>query len=159
MCSADNFEVFEKDLLENLEVNLIGVIKTIQAFIPLIRNGKAKKVLTISTGMADPDLINEYEVDFAAPYAISKGALNIAVAKYNALYKKEGILFLAVSPGYVATERNLGKFTEYLKCLSLQVRLLIYIRRGTGTRRCRQGRRACQQICRVRSAFHSSFDA
>jgi NAD(P)-dependent dehydrogenase (short-subunit alcohol dehydrogenase family) len=58
--------------------------------------------------MADLDLINATEIDFAAPYAISKGALNVAIAKYNALYKKEGILFLAVSPGYVTTERNQG---------------------------------------------------
>ncbi|CAG8928413.1 unnamed protein product [Penicillium salamii] len=99
-------DFMEKDLLESLEINLLAVIKTVQAFIPLIRQGKQKKVLSISTGMADLDLINATEVDFAAPYAISKGALNVAVAKYNALYKKEGILFLAVSPGYVATERN-----------------------------------------------------
>ncbi|CAG8235931.1 unnamed protein product [Penicillium salamii] len=101
-----DFETLEKDLLESLEINLLAVIKTVQAFIPLIRQGKQKKVLSISTGMADLDLINATEVDFAAPYAISKGALNVTVAKYNALYKKEGILFLAVSPGYVATERN-----------------------------------------------------
>ncbi|KAJ5357135.1 hypothetical protein N7541_004293 [Penicillium brevicompactum] len=102
----DDFETMEKDLLESLEINLLGVIKTVQAFIPLLRQGNAKKVLSISTGMADLDLINSTEIEFAAPYAISKGALNIAIAKYNALYKKEGILFLAVSPGYVATERN-----------------------------------------------------
>jgi NAD(P)-dependent dehydrogenase (short-subunit alcohol dehydrogenase family) len=106
--SDDDFETLEKDLMESLEINLLGVIKTIHAFLPLIKNGKGKKVLTISTGMADIDLINATEVAFAAPYAISKGAVNIAIAKYNALYNKEGILFLAVSPGYVATERNLG---------------------------------------------------
>jgi NAD(P)-dependent dehydrogenase (short-subunit alcohol dehydrogenase family) len=104
--SDDDFETLEKDLMESLEINLLGVIKTIHAFLPLIKNGKGKKVLTISTGMADIDLINATEVAFAAPYAISKGAVNIAIAKYNALYNKEGILFLAVSPGYVATERN-----------------------------------------------------
>lgn len=100
----------EKDILESLEINLLGVIKTVQAFIPLLRQGNAKKVLSISTGMADLELINSTEIEFAAPYAISKGALNVAIAKYNALYKKEGILFLAVSPGYVATERNQGRF-------------------------------------------------
>ena len=106
--SDDDFETLEKDLMESLEINLLGVIKTIHAFLPLIRNGKGKKVLTISTGMADIDLINATEVAFAAPYSISKGAVNVAIAKYNAIYNKEGILFLAVSPGYVSTERNLG---------------------------------------------------
>lgn len=107
--SDDDFETMEKDILESLEINLLGVIKTVQAFVPLLRQGNAKKVLSISTGMADLELINSTEVEFAAPYAISKGALNVAVAKYNALYKKEGILFVAVSPGYVATERNQGE--------------------------------------------------
>jgi NAD(P)-dependent dehydrogenase (short-subunit alcohol dehydrogenase family) len=106
--SDDDFETLEKDLLESLEINLLAVIKTIHAFIPLIRSGKGKKIVTISTGMADIDLINATEVTFAAPYSISKGAVNVAIAKYNALYNKEGVLFLAVSPGYVATERNNG---------------------------------------------------
>ncbi|OGE54077.1 hypothetical protein PENARI_c006G05265 [Penicillium arizonense] len=124
----DDFETLEKDILESLEINLLGVIKTVHAFLPLIRSGNGKKVIAISSGMADIDLINSTEVAFASPYAISKGALNVAIAKYNALYKKEGILFLAVSPGYVSTERNkveaapedvdkanilVGKFVEY----------------------------------------------
>ncbi|KAH8705765.1 hypothetical protein BGW36DRAFT_285335 [Talaromyces proteolyticus] len=121
----DDFETLEKDILESLEINLLGFIKTVQAFLPLIRNGNDKKVIAISTGMADIDLINATEVAFASPYSISKGAVNIAVAKYNALYNKEGILFLAISPGYVATERNkepedadkaailVGKFSKY----------------------------------------------
>ncbi|KAF5861656.1 hypothetical protein ETB97_012743 [Aspergillus alliaceus] len=121
----DDFETLEKDIMESLEINLLGVIKTVQAFLPLIRNGKDKKIITMSSGMADIDLINATEIAFASPYAISKGAVNVAIAKYNALYKKEGILFLAISPGYVSTERNMeiadidkaatlaGKFAEY----------------------------------------------
>ena len=114
MNSDDDFETLEKDILESLEINLLGAIKTVHAFVPLIRNGKGKKVLTISSGMADIDLINATEVAFASPYAISKGALNVAIAKYNALYNKEGILFLAVSPGYVSTERNKGMCGDVL---------------------------------------------
>ncbi|KAJ5971881.1 Short-chain dehydrogenase/reductase SDR [Penicillium vulpinum] len=102
----DDFETLEKDLLESLEINLLGVMKTIHAFVPLILKGKGKKVITISSGMADIDLINATEIAFGGPYAISKGAMNVAIAKYNALYNKDGILFLAVSPGYVSTERN-----------------------------------------------------
>jgi NAD(P)-dependent dehydrogenase (short-subunit alcohol dehydrogenase family) len=113
MNSDDDFETLEKDILESLEINLLGAIKTVHAFLPLIRNGNGKKVIAISSGMADIDLINSTEVAFASPYAISKGALNVAIAKYNALYKKEGILFLAVSPGYVSTERNKGMSEMY----------------------------------------------
>jgi NAD(P)-dependent dehydrogenase (short-subunit alcohol dehydrogenase family) len=108
MNSEEDFEILENDILESLQINLLGLLKTTHAFIPLIRNGQAKKVITLSSGMADIDLINATEIAFATPYAISKAAANVAIAKYNALYNKDGILFLSISPGYVSTERNLG---------------------------------------------------
>jgi NAD(P)-dependent dehydrogenase (short-subunit alcohol dehydrogenase family) len=36
-------------------------------------------------------------------YAISKAALNMAVAKFAAALKQEGFVFLALSPGLVDT--------------------------------------------------------
>lgn len=65
--------------------------------------GKVKKVISITTGLADLDLTNEGDVDFGALYAASKAALNIIVAKFSAQYKKEGVLFLSISPGVVDT--------------------------------------------------------
>ena len=82
---------------------MVGVIKTVNAFIPLLLKGRAKKVFTLSTGVADIDLINQVDIAVAAPYSISKAALNMAIAKYSALYKSEGILFMAISPGLVDT--------------------------------------------------------
>ena len=101
--SADDPQTLIEDLQASFEVNVIGVINTVNTFIPLIRKGQEKKVITLGTGMADIDLINDFDVAIGAPYSISKGAVNVAVAKYNALYKSEGILFMAVSPGFVDT--------------------------------------------------------
>ena len=62
--------------------------------------------------MADVDLINAVDVAVAGPYSVSKAAANVVIAKYNAAHKREGILFLSISPGYVATERNAeGEFS------------------------------------------------
>ena len=97
-------DVLEKDLMSSFHVNVVGVAHTTNAFLPLIRKGEWKKVITISTGMADNDLTNGYGVDMAGPYAASKAAVNTLVAKYNAAFgKSEGILFLAISPGAVDT--------------------------------------------------------
>lgn len=74
-------------------------------FLPLVRKGQVKKVITISTGMADLDLINNCEVDIAGLYAASKAAMNVIVAKFNAQYKKDGVLFLSISPGLVEVGR------------------------------------------------------
>ncbi|KIW99169.1 uncharacterized protein Z519_00832 [Cladophialophora bantiana CBS 173.52] len=40
----------------------------------------------------------------AVPYSISKAAMNIMMGKFSASYKKEGILFMAVSPGAVDSD-------------------------------------------------------
>ena len=103
MLSVDEPQKLTEDLQTSFNVNVIGVINTVNVFIPLLRKGHEKKVFTVSTGAADIDLINQVDWSVAAPYAISKGAVNVAVAKYNALYKSEGILFMAVSPGVVDT--------------------------------------------------------
>ncbi|RYP50201.1 hypothetical protein DL768_004222 [Monosporascus sp. mg162] len=100
---GENPEAFEEDLLASFKVNAIGNIHLFNVFLPLIRQGNAKKVIAISSGMADAEMIRLYDVDIAAPYAISKAALNTAVAKFSARYRKEGILFMSISPGLVDT--------------------------------------------------------
>ena len=74
--------------------------------------GKAKKVIAISSGHADIDLINNVEVDTQAVYAASKAALNVIVAKFNAQYKKDGVLFVSMSPGVV----DVGHFQHSMYC-------------------------------------------
>lgn len=54
--------------------------------------------------MADNDLISKFSVHEGAAYSISKAAGNTAVAKFDAQYRKEGILFLGISPGVVDTQ-------------------------------------------------------
>lgn len=102
----NTFSVLENDFLECFKINTLGLVHTVQSFLPLIRKGSVKKVINISTGMADIDLINAVDVAVAGPYSASKAAANVVIAKYNAELKSEGILFLSISPGYVATERN-----------------------------------------------------
>lgn len=51
--------------------------------------------------MADADLVSRYAVDVGALYSISKAALNMAAAKFHAQYRKDGVLFLCISPGVV----------------------------------------------------------
>ncbi|KAK5127942.1 hypothetical protein LTR85_005059 [Meristemomyces frigidus] len=103
----DTPEHLEEELMDSFRANVVGIAHTINAFLPLIRKGKDKKVITLSTGMADLDLINDFSIGIAAPYSISKAGTNALVAKYNAaLGKKESILFLAISPGVVDTSEG-----------------------------------------------------
>lgn len=98
-------EQLETDMTAVLAANVTGVAQTINAFLPLIRAGTLKKVVTISSGMADLGLVNKFSLATSAPYSVSKAAVNAIVAKYNAaLGPSQGILFFALSPGVVATE-------------------------------------------------------
>jgi NAD(P)-dependent dehydrogenase (short-subunit alcohol dehydrogenase family) len=104
--SGNDPATLAKDLTDSFNINVVGNINLFNLFLPLIRIGSAKKVIAISTGMADLDLIAKYDVHMGGPYSISKAALNAAVAKYSAQSRKEGILFMAISPGLVETGHN-----------------------------------------------------
>ncbi|RDW71012.1 hypothetical protein BP6252_07575 [Coleophoma cylindrospora] len=96
-------EVLEKDILDMFRTNVVGNIHLFNLFMPLVLKGKVKKVLAISSGLADIESTAKYDLDGNAPYAISKAAMNAAVAKFSAQYKKDGVLFLSVCPGVVNT--------------------------------------------------------
>ena len=99
----EDSEALQTELQKSFEINVIGVIDTINVFLPLIRRSSIKKIVVISSGMADPDLVNGGSIWNSAPYTISKAAVNMAVAKYNAHLGGQGILVFALSPGVVAT--------------------------------------------------------
>lgn len=94
------------------DTNVIGVIHTINVFLPLVRAGSAKKIITISTGVAECDLTVQSGFTISAPYSISKAAVNMVVAKYAAQYKKDGLIFLALSPGFVNTQESTTERTS-----------------------------------------------
>ncbi|KAG9192944.1 hypothetical protein G6011_11678 [Alternaria panax] len=117
----------ETSLNQLFSVNVTGNIHLINLFMPLILKGNVKKVVTITSGMADVELVRKYNVHEDGPYSISKVAVNMAVAKFSAEYAKDGVLFLSVCPGLVDTGVNaepaeedkpkframVGKFMEY----------------------------------------------
>lgn len=96
----------EEDLTRSFAVNVIGVVHLYNLFIPLILKGKTKKVIALSTGLADDALTVNYDLEIGGPYSASKAALNTIVAKYAAELSKEGVLFLALSPGVVEVGKS-----------------------------------------------------
>ena len=95
--------LLSKDLIEMFNTNVVGNIHLFNLFMPLILKGTVKKVVTITSGMADLDLVVKYGVYESGPYSISKAAMNMAIAKFQAEYEKDGVLFIGISPGVVNT--------------------------------------------------------
>lgn len=110
-------DLLNSELQTHLTTNVIGVVNTINIFLPLVLKSDIKKVISISTGLADNDFTNNYDLYEAAPYSISKAALNATVAKYNAAHGKNSdrVLFLAIAPGFVATGNDGIRKSHHLR--------------------------------------------
>jgi NAD(P)-dependent dehydrogenase (short-subunit alcohol dehydrogenase family) len=96
--------------------NVVGNIHLFNLFLPLILKGTHKKVIFISSGHADLDLITGTDMKIQSTYAMHKAAMNIAVAKFAAEYgPSDEVLFISISPGVVDTgnyDHSKSKFSE-----------------------------------------------
>lgn len=93
-----------------LDTSIFGAILLTNNFLSLIRAGTEKKIIHISSGMADTELIRTSGISYAVPYAAAKAALNVVVAKYAVDLRSEDIKVLAMSPGWVDTYEGPGQF-------------------------------------------------
>lgn len=102
---ASQPDLLRTDMEQSMLTNAIGPLYAINAFLPLIRAGEAKKIVVISTGMADTELVLRANVAGAVPYSVSKAAVNLIVSKVAVELRPEGISVLALSPGLVDTAK------------------------------------------------------
>lgn len=103
----------KSEVLRSVEINLLGNLYAINAFLPLVRASKHKKIVSISSGHADLDLILNGHVAVSGVYSAIKAATNVMIAKYAAEYRSEGVKFLSLSPGYVNTDQAAGKLLVF----------------------------------------------
>ncbi len=91
-----------------LDVNVIGVVRTTAAFLPLLRRSDDPVIINVSSGMGslafthDPGRSESHVV--VPLYASSKAALTMLTTQYARGLK--GIRVNAADPGYTATDIN-----------------------------------------------------
>lgn len=150
---VDKEELLKTEVFRSTDVNILGTIYAVNAFLPLIRNSDVKKVVSISSGHADMDLILDGGVAVSSVYSAIKAAGNVIMAKYAAELKSEGVKFLSLSPGYVLTGQPERKSHIYLRTrYSLTFRS--YCRassKGNGN-----GRTICKSISGVEGTYSPS---
>lgn len=81
----------------------MGVIHSTNSFLPLLRKGNTKKVVTISSGGGDRDFVMQMGFGRMVAYGASKAAVNMIVAKFAVKLQNERFIFVALSPGLVDT--------------------------------------------------------
>lgn len=88
-------------ILDTININAIGAIRTMQAFQLLLAKSKNPRIINVSSGMgALTDMNSGY-----AAYRISKAALNVATLQAHfSLHEQTKIRAIAVCPGWVKTD-------------------------------------------------------
>lgn len=111
---ADKPQLFLDELKKSDEANVAGPLFAINAFLPLLRAGKEKRVTYVSSGVADVPETIETRIANSVPYSASKAAGNIIITKFAAELQDEGFTFLSIAPGAVATETlmDTSNFTD-----------------------------------------------
>ena len=73
------------------------------AFLPILRKGVAKKIVIMSTQGSKPDIVFKLRIPTMAAYGTTKAALEMVMAKYAVLLEKENFTVISVCPGLVDT--------------------------------------------------------
>ena len=92
-----------------LEVNVFGVIRMIEAFLPQLRRAAHPRVVTVSSGVGSLTRQSDPDGDagpLALAYSPSKTYLNGIVVQYAKALADTPIKINLVCPGFVATDLN-----------------------------------------------------
>jgi NAD(P)-dependent dehydrogenase (short-subunit alcohol dehydrogenase family) len=98
------------DMREAYEVNVFGIVRVTQAFLPLLRQSQAPVIANVSSllgsfGAVSNPYGQQYEL-FAPIYGSSKAAVNMLTAQYAK--QLPGMRVNSVEPGYTATDLTAG---------------------------------------------------
>ncbi len=103
--SNSSFEIIEQadidDCLPVYNVNSLGPLRIVKAFIQLIRQSDSAKIINISS---ESGSINDCEREKEFDYCMSKAALNMGTKLLSNYLKKDKVTVLAVHPGWMRTD-------------------------------------------------------
>jgi NAD(P)-dependent dehydrogenase (short-subunit alcohol dehydrogenase family) len=107
-------EVTAADLQEVYNVNVLGVVRTLHAFLPLLERSQSPVVVNVSSGLGSLALTTDPSSPasqwIVPAYCSSKAALNMLTTQYAKAFPAMRIN--AVDPGYTATDLNSNSGTQ-----------------------------------------------
>lgn len=106
------------------DTNVFGTLALTQAFLPLLRNSTAARIVTVSSALGsltlNSDPANPYRTAFDAVYGASKTALNGIFLSLAIELESSNIKVNLVSPGFTATALNNFQGTDTVEEGSLE---------------------------------------
>jgi|SRR5215217_4168143 len=90
-----------EDALQMLQVNALGALRVTRALLPRLREARGAKIASLSSGLGS---LSDNTSGGGYGYRMSKAALNMATRSLAADLRGEGLLAVAISPGWVQTD-------------------------------------------------------
>jgi NAD(P)-dependent dehydrogenase (short-subunit alcohol dehydrogenase family) len=95
-------------LLATYDVNVAGVLRVTNAFLPLLRSAPSARVVNLTSELGSLALVGDPDGPQSAfrsvAYTTSKSALNAATVAFANELRDDGILVNAADPGHCATD-------------------------------------------------------
>ncbi|KAI0646056.1 NAD-P-binding protein [Trametes meyenii] len=107
-----NLEELDSEFTSAYNVNALGVIHSIYAFLPLLRAGSSKRIIVIGSDAGKPSRSRELGYANMVAYSMSKAATEMATVKWALTLKDEGFIVITLHPGAVDVSETSSK--EYL---------------------------------------------
>ena len=108
-------EVTDEDMLEHFRTNAVAPLMVAQTFLPLLRAAVKCNVSTVPksaiinissrAGSATEEIFSKLPNNLVA-YRVSKAALNTITRSLSVEVASEGVLAIAITPGFVQTDLN-----------------------------------------------------
>ncbi len=94
-----------------METNVLGVIATTNAMLPLLRKAPHARIVNVSSEIGSIAFVSDrdspaWPMPASIPYPASKAALNMVTAMYAKELASTSIKVNAANPGYCATDLN-----------------------------------------------------
>lgn len=97
-------------------MNVLGVIHSVNAFLPLLRKGTEKKIVVMGSEGGDCDMVWKSRLSNVAAYGVTKAAENMVATKYAAELESEGFIVVSISPGMVDVSGTATESGELRSC-------------------------------------------
>jgi NAD(P)-dependent dehydrogenase (short-subunit alcohol dehydrogenase family) len=101
-------------LLSVYDINVLGAVRMLHAFLPLLERSDSPVVVNVSSGLGSLTYSADPEVQFSnlnvPAYFSSKAALNMLTLQYAKAYP--GMRINAADPGFTATDLNDNRGTQ-----------------------------------------------
>jgi len=93
-------ESLEEEFIASFKVNVLGVVHTVNAFLPLLRKGTTKKIIILGSEGGDCSFVWRMRLGNSAVYGTTKAAENMVATKYAAELEARGSSSFPLVPAW-----------------------------------------------------------